>query len=154
MSFLKTILALGAMSVGALAQTTTTTTAHPRSFPPVGLAPTETLQINLLNTAAASSSGAAASCTGSVSFTGPTGTAIGSAKTYTVASNQIVSVSLPFSSAGASGRTEIVASFTPTASSAPCALTTTLEVFDTSTGVIHLHLDGAGVASGPLGFGR
>ena len=147
------IFAFAAVSFGAFAQPSSTApTARPRAFPPVGLASTETVQINFLNAAAASSSGMAASCTGTVSFTGPTGTAIGSTHAYTVASNQIVSISLPFSQSGASGRTEIVVSYTPTASSAPCALTTTLEVYDTSSGVTHLHLDDVGQVA--PGFGR
>ena len=129
----------------------TTTTARARYFEPVGLGSTETLQINLLNSASASSSGTAASCTGSVSFLNASGAAIGSAKTYAVAGGQVVSFSLPFSSAGATARTEIVVSITPTSSSAPCALSTTLETFDTGSGATHIHIGGGG-EPGP-GFG-
>ena len=47
--------------------------ASVRSFGPIGLASSETAQINVVNTAAASSSGTAASCTGSVSFVNASG---------------------------------------------------------------------------------
>jgi hypothetical protein len=137
----------------ASAQTTSTTAARSFDFPPVGLASSETMQINVLNSATASSSGTAASCTGTISFTDSGGTAIGTATSFTVTSGEISSATLPFAKTSASGtRTEIagVISVT-TASGTPCGLRTSLETFDTSTGVTHVYLAGFGGPGGPGG---
>jgi hypothetical protein len=151
---IRTLIVFAAGALAGFAQTSTSTT-HSRSFPPVGLATTETLQVNLLNTATASSTGTAASCTGSVSFANAAGTAIGTAAAFTVASGQVVSISLPFSRSGATARAEIVASVTSTSSSAPCELVTSLEIFDTTTGATHVHIGGPGGGYGRGGgFGR
>src|SRR5689334_8458527 len=102
----KSVWVLAAFTVAsAFAQTTTTTNTVTRQFGfgPMGLASTETAQINVVNTAAASSSGTAASCTGGISFVNASGAAIGSATSFTVGTGQISSVTLPFSKLGASG---------------------------------------------------
>lgn len=149
------LIASTAWMVSASAQTSTTFTRD-FSFPPVGIASTETIQINVLNHATASSSGTAASCTGTITFTNASGAAIGTATSFTVTSGQVFSASLPFSKAGASGtRAEIVGSVqltVSTSSSAPCALTNSLETFDTSSGVTHVFLGGsAEQGGGPAG---
>ena len=149
---IRTLLVFAAAAFAGFAQTSTTTT-RTRSFPPIGLAPTETLQINLLNMATTSSSGTAASCTGSVSFASATGAAVGTATTFTVTSGQVFSVRLPFSSSGATARAEFVALVTSTSSSAPCALVTSLETFDTTTGATHIYIGGSGPEGG-FGPGR
>ena len=160
--YLNGLLLCAVVATGAIAQTTTTsgTVTRETTTPPIGLGSTETAQINVVNTATASSGGTAASCTGSISFLNASGTAIGSATTFTVASGQISSVTLPFSKAGASGtRTEIrgVVSLTVTTgtTAAPCALSTSLETYDSSTGVTHVYLaglDGSGNSIGnPFG---
>jgi hypothetical protein len=121
------------------------------SFPPVGLAPTETLQINVLNTATAATGGTAASCTGTITFSGSTGSVIGTATPFTVGSGQVASAKLPFSSSGATGRVEIVGSIQSTITfpqKAPCSLVFSLETFDTSTGVTHIFLGNA--AANPI----
>src|SRR5258708_17684655 len=88
----------------AFAQTTTTAqTTRNLDLPPFGRGSTETARVNLTNTATASSSGTAASCTGSVSFINASGTTIAAATSFTIASGQTSSVSLPFNSAGVSG---------------------------------------------------
>lgn len=151
------VLVSGAM----MAQTTTTSSTLTRqtSTPPIGLGSTETAQINVTNLATASSSGTAASCTGSVSFVNAGGTTIGSATNFTVASGQTSSVSLPFNKAGASGtRTEIRGIVTRTqttgSGAAPCSLSSSLEIYDTSTGATHAYfvIDEAGANVG--GFGH
>jgi hypothetical protein len=58
---------------------TTNTMISTASLPPVGLASTETAQVNLVNTASAPSSGPAPSCTGSVAFYAVGGSLIGAA---------------------------------------------------------------------------
>ena len=150
------LLAAAVLTAGAMAQTTTSSTVTRQfSYPPVGLAATETAQINVVNQAAASSTGTAASCTGSISFVNASGTAIGTATSFTVSTGQIASVALPFNKAGASGtRTEIrgVVSLTMTTGTgaAPCALATSLETYDTSTGATHIFLANE---MGGMGFG-
>ena len=79
----------------------------------MGLAPGETVQVNLVNLASASSSGTAASCAGSVSFYNAAGSIIGTATTFTLTSGQITSVELrmrrlaPRDSGGWSGRDHV-----------------------------------------------
>ena len=140
----------------AMAQTTTTTT---RSFTigPVGVGSTETIQVNIANLATNSANGTAASCTGSIAFNNATGTAIGTATTFTVTANQIFSASLPFSRIAASGvRAEVLGVISLTTSSTantrtPCSLHYSLETFDTATGATHVHV--TGVADGFGGGG-
>jgi hypothetical protein len=148
------LLTCGAVTAG-LAQPTTTAAAPARqfTFPPVGLASTETAQINVVNLAANSSRGTAASCTGNLSFLDSSGAAIASATPFTIASGQIFSASLPYSAAGgSSSRVEIRAKVQvtlPSASNAPCGLLSSFETFDTSSGVTHLLVSGGEI--GPIG---
>jgi hypothetical protein len=141
--------ALAAASAFAQGTTSTTTTTRNFIFPPVGLGSTETAQVNLVNIAAASSRGTAASCTGSISFANASGAAIGKATTFTVGSNQIVSVSLAFGTSGLAGtHGEILASVSQTVtlpSSPPCSLVFSLETFATATGETHIVLTNAAV---------
>src|SRR5262249_7917635 len=87
----------GLITTSAMAQSTTTRTI---SFPLIGLGSTQTVQVSVTNTAATSSSGTAASCTGTVAFFNAAGTAIGSATSFTVASGVVFAATLPFSRAG------------------------------------------------------
>jgi hypothetical protein len=136
------------------AQTTTATITRDINLPVIGVAPTETLQVNLQNLASASSSGTSASCTGSVSFFGSTGTIIGSATTFTIASGVINPVAAPFSKLG-SGTTRVVVRpqiALTTTSGTPCELTYTVETYDTATGVTHVFIGGgsANFFAGPI----
>jgi hypothetical protein len=141
-------LVVGAMGVAASAMaqgvTGSTTFTEQFSFPPVGLALTETAQINVVNIAAASTGAIAASCTGSISFANSTGAAIGTPTTFIVDTRQISSVSLPFAKAALSGnRAEIrgVVVLTGTRpAAAPCSLVFSFETYDTGTGVTHVFL--------------
>jgi hypothetical protein len=134
--------------------TNTTTTYTPQPLPPFGLGSTETARVDVMNVATASSTGTAASCTGSIAFFNASGTQIGTATTYTLSTNQISSASLPFGSAGlTSPRGEITVLITPTVpstSAPPCQLRATLATFDTTTGATHLYVPAGG---GPGGFG-
>jgi len=157
MFFRKSILPLTAIVIlfasSAFAQTTTTSGTRSFDYPPAGLAASETMQINVLSSATASSSGTAASCTGTISFTSAAGAALGTAASFTVSSGEIFSAALPFAKTAATGtRTEVVGvvSITTTAGT-PCGLRTSLETFDTETGVTHVYLAGPG--SGPGGPG-
>src|ERR1035438_7507303 len=149
---LRALFVTAAFAAAALAQTTTTSSTSTRvsTYPPIGLGSTETAQVNVVNTATASSSGTAASCTGSISFLNASGTVIGTAKTFTVTSGQIFSATLPFTSAGASGtRTEVRGQVSLTVTTgtgaAPCALTTSLETYDSSIGATHAYLSNADI---------
>jgi hypothetical protein len=141
----------------ALSQTTTGgTVTETSNTPPIGLASSETAQINVVNTASASSSGTAASCTGTISFLNASGTAIGAATPFTVGSGVISSVSLPFAKVGVTGtRTEIRGVIARTVSlgsgAAPCALEATFETYDTSTGVTHVYLSNLSLPNGGNG---
>lgn len=132
-------------AVVALSQTTSgNTVTETSNTPPIGLASSETAQINVVNTASASKNGAAASCTGTISFLNASGAVIGTATPFTVASGVISSVSLPFAKTGVTGtRTEISGVITLTVtpnSGVPCSLQATLETYDSSTGVTHAYL--------------
>lgn len=141
------LLALAAFTAAiALSQTTSSGTfTETSNTPPVGLASSETAQINVVNAASNSSSGTAASCTGTISFLNASGTAIGTATPFTIASGVISSVSLPFAKVGVTGtRTEIRGVITRTVTvgsgGVPCSLEATFETYDTSTGVTHVYL--------------
>ena len=140
--FDRLVMAVAFTAALAASQTTTTTTTETVTLntPPVGLASSETAQINLVNTA--SNEWFAASCTGTVTFLNSSGTVIGSATPFTVASGIIQSVSLPFAKSGGTGtRTEIRATISQTITDQPlCNLQVTLETYDTSTGVTHVFL--------------
>ena len=156
--FVLTLLAAAAPALWAQTTSTSSTYTATRNLPPVGLASSETAQINAVNAAEASSSGMAASCTGTISFLNNSGTVIGTAASFTLGTNQLKSVSIPYASAGASGRTEIRGVVTQTftqGSDVPCELLVSLETYDTSTGVTHVHVEsgGAGGYGPPQGGG-
>jgi hypothetical protein len=138
-----TAMLLSALAAGPLlAQTTTTPSARQYGFAPIGLGSTETAEVIVVNTAANSSSGTAASCTGSISFYNASGAVIGSATPFTVTSGQIATARLPFASSGGTGTHTViraVVSVTPPTASPrpPCSLVFSLDTFDTSTGAIH-----------------
>jgi hypothetical protein len=124
------------------------------NFPPVGLASSETAQINVLNsTSTLNTAGAMApSCTGTITFVNASGKAIGNPVSFTTTGSQIFSTQLTFNQLGATGlRGEFVASiqvtgsFLPTTSS--CALVFSLETFDDSTGATHVYLGNSAAAS-------
>lgn len=151
------VMAIAAVSAVSAQTTTTTTTTRNVNLLPIGLAPTETVQVNLLNLATASSNGTAASCTGSVSFINSAGTVIGAATPFTIASEALSSVALPFAKAS-TGTTRILVRpqiALTTTSNTPCSLTYTLETYDTTTGVTHIYNTGGSIAT-PIaqgGFG-
>ena len=123
-----------------------TPAARQSSFPPVGLAFGETMQVNLFNQAANPSNGTAASCNGTVSFLDANGKEIPkSGGTFTVAAGDTQSISLLGTAVDASmgSRAEIRAEISlPVTRGMPCSLLQSLETFDSSTGATHVYLTG------------
>jgi hypothetical protein len=144
---------------GQFANTNTFTTSS--SFPPVGIASTESVQVTVSNTAAVSSTNTSGlanlpfetvpSCSGSVAFYNATGTIIGAAMPFSVTSGQIYSASLPYASAASTSVRELVravVSLTTTfPGAAPCSLSYSLATFDTATGVTHAIITGTGISA-------
>jgi hypothetical protein len=137
-------------------QSTSITYTRDYVFAPVTLANGETAQVNVANTAKAPPNGTAASCAGTISLTNASGVATGTPISFTVAPGQISSASFPSNSAG---RTAILASvqqtlalsalpFLPTtATTAPCALVLSLEIF---SGTTHVVLGSTNAIAGPI----
>ena len=154
MSIYKSLLTLilGASGFCAWAQLPVpapTSSAHTSSFPPVGVALTETMQVNLYNQASNPTAGTAASCNVVVSFANAAGTTItGTGGTFTVTSGQTQSVMLAGMKANTSStngsRAEVraVISLTTTRGT-PCSLVDSLETFDSTTGATHVYLVGS-----------
>jgi hypothetical protein len=119
--------------------------APPSQFPPIGLAASETAQVNIVNTASQSIGGTAPSCTGTITFYNASGGVIGAATSFTIGSGQIFSATLPYASTGAAGsrtvvRAQIALGVVTIASLQPppaCVLSSSLETWDTATGVTH-----------------
>ena len=140
---------------GQTAATSTSTLSSPE-LPPVGLAPTETAQVNVVNTMWPDSNGGIEPyCNGTITFYsgGPAGTAVAASTGFLVRSGEVFSVPLSYAATGASGmRTVIRAAIVltpfliPTAAgpvAAPCSLAASLETFDTASGVTHVVVSGA-----------
>jgi hypothetical protein len=149
----------------AFSQGTTGTATFTRdyNFPPVGLASSETAQVNILNMATASTAAnaAAPSCTGTITFVGASGKTIGTPVSFTTTGSAIFSTELPFSQLGATGtRTEFTASIHLTRAipaEASCSPVFSLETFDGSTGATHVYLGSSGIGAViptpiPVGF--
>jgi hypothetical protein len=153
------------LSTAALAQITLPTSVNvTRSymFLPVGIGPTETMQVNVVNTAQASTAVPtgistttipAPSCSGTISFLNSSGAIVGTPAKFTVASGQVASATLPYGSAGVTGgaRAEIRAEVQLTAPTIvtpaqipACSLSYAVETFDTATGATHVYVPGAG----------
>jgi hypothetical protein len=139
--------------------TATAAVTRNTSYPPVGLASTETMQVNVVNLASnpttVTTTTPAASCTGNISFFNAAGTPVGTATTFTVTEGQISSATLTFAKAAIAGtRGEIravIQTATPTGRNAPaCSLESSLETFDSVSGATHVYLSTpASPASGP-----
>jgi len=160
--FVPSLILVGLLTGTALAQDAALPFSLSRTvnLPVVGLASSETAQVNVVNLAASAqpvnsggtvpSGGNTASCTGSITFYDISGSAVTSSSSFTIGTGQIFSATLPYSqtstsSTNASSRTAIraVVTVTGTASlSSPCSLAANMETFDTATGVTHVHVEG------------
>ena len=124
-------------------------------LPPVGLAATETAQVNVINTAPPSPTGGRAPlCTGSiVYYVG--GSIVGAVTGFAVGgyygTPRTFSVALPYASTGAPGsRIVVLVAITPSVVTSatdgsgvpPFALASSLETYDSVTGVTHTFVSG------------
>jgi hypothetical protein len=121
------------------------------TFPLVGLAASETIQVNLINLAANPTNGNKSSCTGTVTFsTASQGTVIGGVTNFTLAADAVASITPSIANnvilAGASRVLIRTVVATTQTSGVPCSLAYTLNTFDTTSGVTHVFLVGASPA--------
>jgi hypothetical protein len=79
-------------------------------LPPVGLASSETVQVNVVNNASTPTApdAAAPSCSGTIAFYTASGSIIGTATSFAIGNDQIFSASLPYSATGATGARTVV----------------------------------------------
>jgi hypothetical protein len=165
--FVPLLMVLGLWTGAALAQNAALPVSFSRTvnLPVVGLATSETAQVNVVNlapsaqpvsTGSTPSGGNTASCTGGITFYNASGNAVTSSSSFTIGTGQIFSATLPYSeistsSTSASARTAIRAVVTITGTPgvlAPCSLAANIETFDTTTGVTHVHVEGTLALSG------
>ena len=135
------------LSVGA-AFAQTTALPITLNLPVVGLASSETAQVNvvyLLQPATAvlpANSTLTQPCTGTITFSNAAGSLIGNPVPFSINAWQIYSTTLPYSDVtGTSGNARTVIRATVTAN-APCTVNTNIETYDTASGVTHVHVEG------------
>lgn len=158
--FIRSLLLMSALLICAFGQGTTPPAVITRnySFPPVGLASTETAQVNVVNTATASTAAGAAApaCNVTITFTNASAKTVDTVK-FTTTGSDIVSTGLSFSTLEPSSltRAEFIASVelsTTPGSNTPCSAVFSLETFDTSgaTGTHVFLSNSAAVVQGPI----
>jgi len=129
----------------AEAQTATNNTRE-FDFQAVGFGSGETLEVNAINIAANTSSGTAASCTGSIVFRNTAGTTIGAPTAFTLTAGQSLSAHLPFASPASTGSRVLVRPqvqvTVPAAPRPPCALQLSVEIIDSTTNATHVFVGG------------
>ncbi|HTA45675.1 MAG TPA: hypothetical protein VK789_24675 [Bryobacteraceae bacterium] len=162
-----------ALSVFGQTSTPATETST-TNLPAIGLASTETVQVNVLNTIpifpSTSPTTAPPDCSGAIAFYDANGNMIGSATDFKVGHGQTSSAKLPYASAAASGTARIVVRAaisvtmstvtppTPITGGGPvlpffpptCFLTSSLETYDTATGVTHTFYAGTAPQAVPV----
>ncbi len=158
---IRTFFILAFCALGPAFGQTSVSSTRIASFPPLTFGATETLEVTVANVAAnpASTTAAAASCVGSVSFYNATGALIGSATAFTLTSGEAKVATLPFASAGVSGPTAAIRaaiSLTPPAAAPrpPCDLVFSLEISDTASGATHAVVTSEAAASSIVLPGR
>lgn len=148
------IFALISLTASAFAQDPTATRTSTYTFPLVGVATSEGIEVNLINLASNPTSGGVAACTGSVKFTTVSGgTVLAGGGNFSLAANQATSISptLGNNIATASNRILIRADLTTTVNpGGPCSLASTLTTFDNATGVTHVLLVGTTLPTTPI----
>ncbi len=159
-------IAVSLLTGAAFAQQPSASSIIPRivNLPVVNVVSSQTVEVNVVNLApsvmaAPTSSGPSetttASCKGAITFYTSSGP-IGSGTAFTIGSGEIFSANLPYSGipqadlvVTATGRTPVRAVVTITetvGARIPCALASNIEIFDTSTGVTNIHVEGGQAA--------
>jgi hypothetical protein len=148
------------VAVSAFGQTTgpASTSTFSVYLPPIGLAATETAQVNVVNTAQLPLSEVGPLCSGTIVFYGGADgySILGKIAPFQVTFGQMFSAGLPYPATGVSGsrtviRAEITLSpfkvLTDTGiQNTQCSLAASLETFDTVTGVTHVVVSASGKA--------
>jgi hypothetical protein len=142
------LIAISLYTCAALAQPALPTPTRTVDLPVVGLASSETAQVNVASPGFTGISDAPlpSPCTGTIAFYNASGAAIGSSTSFSITLAQVFSASVPYSAVvpgdpppTGNGRTTIRAIVT---TSAACAVIANIETFDTATGVTHVHVEG------------
>jgi hypothetical protein len=141
-------------------------TPAPVSLAPVGLAASETAQVNIANTAVNSPiNGLPAECGGSINFYSAAGTSLSTAF-FDVKTGQTSSVTLLYAATGAKGtrtmiRAEITFQVEPGVYDllgppfvAPCTALYSFETYDSTTGVTHVFVSGTAAQLATSATGR
>ena len=144
--FMKSLILAPALLACAFGQGTTMSTAlmlRNFTFPPVGLASSETAQVNIVNVASVANAAIAKPvCAGTITFTNASGAAVADPVSFTTTGSQVFSTQLSFSKLASAGvRAEFVASILQNLAVPPsgfCSMAFSLETFDTSTGATHI----------------
>ncbi len=144
MRFVSSLIAISLWTGATLAQTTGPIDTRTVNLPVVGLASSETAQVNVASPGFPGITDAPfpTPCTGTIAFYNTNGAAIGSSTSFSITLAQVFSATLPYSDiTGTSGnaRTTIRAIVTTNVS---CSVTANIETFDTATGVTHVHVEG------------
>jgi hypothetical protein len=122
-------------------------------LPPLGLAASETAQVNVVNTLLPPPNGGVAPfCSGTVVFYDSMGGVVGQIRPFQLESAQMFLTPFEFASAGAAGQRTVVLAViylspfkVATAAGpavTPCSIISSLETFDTVTGVTHAVVTG------------
>lgn len=142
--FMKSLILAPALLGCAFGQGPTATALLLRNytFPPVGLASSETAQLNIVNVASVANAAIAKPvCAGTITFTNASGAVVGDPVTFTTSGSQTFSTQLSFSKLASAGvRAEFVASIQQNLAVPPsgfCSMAFSLETFDTATGATH-----------------
>jgi hypothetical protein len=116
-------------------------------IPAVGVAPTESVQVNVTNMAPQSLTGGIENCSGVILFyyspaNSPNSVLPFAQTGFSVAGGQTFSFSAPYSSTGGTGQRQMIRpainlAITTSGTTPACILASSVEIFDTTTGVLH-----------------
>jgi len=139
------LIAISMCACAALAQPALPTTSQRTvNLPVVGLASSETAQVNVASPGFTGVTNAPfpTPCTGTITFYDGSGAAIGSPASFSITLAQVASASVPYSDVpGTSGNSRTIVRARVTTNSG-CSVTANIETFDAATGVTHVHIEG------------
>jgi len=127
-------------------------------IPAIGVAPTESVQVNVTNMAPQSLNGSIQNCSGIILFyyspaNSPNSVLPFAQTGFSVASGQSFSFSAPYSSTSGTGGRQVIRpainlSITTSGTTPACILVSSVETFDTSSGVVHAVINPPAVTQG------